>query len=209
MNRPDLLRGTRRPPLPKQRRSRKRREAILRAAMVRFGREGYERASIRGIAREAKVATGAVYQFFGSKRDLLLVSMDSLLSRLEKVGAPSFGRGETVLPDLEKFVADVFARERPFVGVYRAWREAALTDETIAEHDRRVRAWSGARVRGLFELFAGLPGARADLDRETLALLWDRFFWNLLANPPASRVRAVRSIAGTLYHTLFSDGPSG
>jgi AcrR family transcriptional regulator len=209
MKRPNLFRGERPPRAPKQRRSLRRRDAILRAALVRFGREGYEGASIRGIANEANVATGAVYQFFRSKRHLLLVSMDTLLRRLETVGAPSFAGRETLLEDLEGFLADVFSRERPFIGVYRAWQEAALIDATIAAHDRRIRAWSSARIRNLFLLLVRLPGARSGQDVAILARLWDRFFWNLLARPPSDRRRAVRSIAATLYHTLFSDARAG
>lgn len=206
MSRPDLLRGEPPARAPKQGRSRRRREAIVRAALVQFGRAGYQRASIRGIARAADVATGSVYQFFHSKRHLLLVSMDTLLRRLEKLGPPSFTSRKRLPGDLEKFIAEVFSRERPFIGVYRAWGEAALIDGTIAELDRRIRVWTSGRIHRLFALLAGLPGARSDLDLETLAQLWDRFFWNLLAKPPSDRQRAVRSIARTLHHTLFADG---
>ena len=209
MKRPDLLRGERQPRAPSQRRSLLRREAVLQAALVRFGREGYERASVRGIAREADVATGAVYQFFGSKRHLLLVSMDVLLAHLEQVGPPPLASGgQRLLAGLEEFVEDVFSRERPFAGAYRAWQEAALTDATIAAHDRQVRAWSRARVRRLFGILASLPQARPGLDLALLAQLWDRFFWNLLAHPPAQPRRAARSVAATLYHALFLDSPA-
>lgn len=210
MKPPDLMRGEALRRAPVQRRSLERREAILRAALVRFGQQGYERTSVRGIAHRANVATGSVYQYFGSKRQLLLFSMDTLLRRLKQVKPPSFeSRRERLLESLEEFLADVFSRERPFIGAYRAWREAALVDGAIAARDRRVRAWSRRRVRVLFDILSGLPGARQGLDIEMLAELWDRFFWDLLADPPAESRRAVQSIARTLYRTIMVDPPAG
>lgn len=173
--------------------------------MVQFGREGYGGASIGSISRQAGVATGSVYQFFRSKRQLLLVLMDTLLRRLEELRPPSFGKVGKLPDQIEEFLAEVFAREHEFVGVYRAWQESVLVDAAIAAHDRRIRAWSCARVRNLFGSLAGLPGARSGLDLATLARLWDRFFWNLLAQPPSDRGAVVRCIARTLYHTFFTD----
>ncbi len=205
MNRPNILRGEELQPPPKQRRSRRRRDAILEAAMVRFSRDGFERTSIEGIAQAAGVATGAVYQFFGSKRQLLLVLMDTLLRRLDELDPPSFTQGKTILDGIEQFLTEAFARELEFVGVYRAWQEAALTDPAIDGHNHRIRSWTRARVRSLFAMLADLPDGRPDLDFDTLAKLWDGFFWTLLAQPPSDTKRAVRSIARILYHTLFLD----
>jgi len=173
--------------------------------MARFGKDGYEGASVREIARGAGVALGAVSQFFGSKRLLLLTSMDTLLRHLEAFGPPSFADRSTVERDLEKFLREVFARERPFIGVYRAWQEAALIDSMIAAYDRQIRTWTRWRIHALFGLLAGLPGARPRLDLEMLAELWDRFFWNLLAHPPSDVEAAVARIAQTLTHSLILD----
>jgi AcrR family transcriptional regulator len=204
--RPDLLRGVRGPRPPQQRRSVERRDAIVEAAIHRFGREGYARASIQMIAREAGVSTGAVYQFFRSKDHVLLVAMDALLVRIEAVPPPLFPRIGDRTAEMEAFLADVFRRERPFVGVYRAWQEAALVAPEIAEHDRRIRAWSSARILGLFTRLAALSGARSDVDLPELARLWDGIFWNLLAHPPSTRSRAVRTVARVLHGALFADG---
>ena len=153
--------------------------------------------------------TGTVYQLFGSKRDLLLASMDALLAHLEQFGPPRFADTQTLPADLEKFLEDVFARELPFRGVYRAWQEAALIDRTIAMQDRRIRSWTRTRIRNLFAILAGIPGARPGLNTALLAELWDRFFWNLLADPSSDRKGAVRSIAETLYRTLFFNSSDG
>ena len=206
MKRPDLLEGLPGPRAPRQKRSLGRRDAILAAAITVFGRDGYEGASVRRIASEAGAATGAVSQFFGSKRRLLLVSMDALLARIERVRPPEFAGARSLAADMEEFLTGVFRRERPFVGVYRAWREAALIDPSIADRDRRIRVWSGGRIRALFARLGSLPGARPNLDFEALASLWDRFFWELLAEPPEPRRRAIRAISSMLCQTLFTDG---
>src|SRR5262249_14953023 len=173
-----------------------------------FGKDGYEGASVREIARDAGVALGAVSQLFGSKRLLLLTSMDTLLRHLEAFGPPFFADRSTVERDLEKFFREVFACEQPFIGVYRAGQEVALVDRTTAAYDREIRAWTRWRIEALFGLLTRLPGARPRLDLETLAELWDRFFWNLLAHPPSDLGAAIASIARTLEHTLFLDTPS-
>jgi len=207
MNRPNLLRGEKLMPAPQQARSRKAREAILQAAVARFGRDGFERASIGAIAREAGVATGSVYQFFRSKRQMLVVLMDTLLRRMEAVSPPSASTGG-VASGIEQFLARVFVHELPYVGLYRAWQEAALIDSEIADHDGHIRLWSQARIRAWFGGLATLPGARTKLDLENLSKLWDMFFWGLLAHPPSDPKHTARNVSMMLYHTLFADTPS-
>jgi len=160
---------------------------------------------MRDIAVRAGVATGAVYQFFRSKRGLLLAAMDALLQHLESASAPAFANPALVAGDLERFLEEVFAREAPFSGVYRAWREASLTDDSIARKDAAIRVWTSARIGALFTRLSGLPGARAGVDLPLSAELWDRFFWDLLGHPPPDPPRAARSLAATLYHALFAD----
>ncbi len=56
------------------------RSALLEAAAVRFGRYGYDGASVRDIARDAGVDAALVYRYFGSKDALFrLVSTNIAL----------------------------------------------------------------------------------------------------------------------------------
>jgi TetR/AcrR family transcriptional regulator, fatty acid metabolism regulator protein len=50
---------------------RERRRQILRAAITVFARSGYHRSRVADVAKEAGVAYGLVYHYFGSKEDLL------------------------------------------------------------------------------------------------------------------------------------------
>lgn len=52
------------------------REAILRAAIERFAREGYRSASVADIARDAAVGGTVAYAYFPSKEALFLAAVD-------------------------------------------------------------------------------------------------------------------------------------
>jgi AcrR family transcriptional regulator len=52
------------------------REDILAAARVLFGERGYDKASIRAIARQAGVDPALVHHYFGSKRELFVAAME-------------------------------------------------------------------------------------------------------------------------------------
>lgn len=49
---------------------------ILEAAMTVFSRDGYDRASVQEIAREAGVSVGTIYNYFPGKRDILTALME-------------------------------------------------------------------------------------------------------------------------------------
>lgn len=62
------------PPPAKRRRSDATRAAILAAARERFAAEGYERATIRSIAKDASINPSLVMRYYGSKEGLFAVA---------------------------------------------------------------------------------------------------------------------------------------
>ena len=92
-----------------------RRESLLAAAKAVFAREGYHRATVRDIAREAGVATGTFYLYFSSKEACLLGLIEEFYRRLmARIVEARAGRG-SVLEKLAASVAAVvcaFAAER-------------------------------------------------------------------------------------------------
>jgi AcrR family transcriptional regulator len=48
---------------------------LLRAARQRFARDGYDRASVRGIAADAGVNVALIYRYFGSKEGLFVEAL--------------------------------------------------------------------------------------------------------------------------------------
>ncbi len=107
------------------------REKILAAARLRFAQEGYDRATIRGIAVEAKVDPALVLHFFGSKEHLFAAALEfpvdpsEIVSRLVEPGTDGLG------VRLATFFLDTWdaPHGRPFIGVLRsvATNEAAAT----------------------------------------------------------------------------------
>lgn len=60
-----------------------RRHQIIRAATKLFSEEGYYTTTILQIAREAKVSTGLIYQYFGDKDDILFLTLKQVLDTYE------------------------------------------------------------------------------------------------------------------------------
>ena len=54
------------------------RQALLQAATVEFAREGYEKANINHISQAAGFAKGTIYNYFASKRALMLALIDEI-----------------------------------------------------------------------------------------------------------------------------------
>ena len=63
----------------KERITQERREQILNAALTVFSNKGYGEATMPDIAQEASVAVGTIYNYYQSKRDLLISLIDTFV----------------------------------------------------------------------------------------------------------------------------------
>jgi AcrR family transcriptional regulator len=202
--RPDLLVHEKLARVPSQKRSRIKREAILRAAVELFERNGYEATAIGDITKRAGTSVGGFYQYFISKRQLLLVLMNELLQKLEQIDLQPSGQGD-LKSAIESVLRAGLATDLAYTGAYRAWREAMLSDTQLAGLDALMRAWTTGRLRAVFEMLANLPGARRSIDVALFAALMDRLFWDLLASTLRSNPRLIETLSHTIYHALFED----
>ena len=206
--RPDLLAGEELPSDPRQRRSLDKRERLKEAGLQLFGEKGYESASIEAIAQRANLAVGSFYQHYRSKRQLLLALMDELLEKLSQL---EFRPGEAAdtRAVVRALLSRAFAHDLHYLGAYRAWQEAALTDAGLARKQKQIHAWTTGRVAEVFERLAQLPGARKGVDLQGLARGMDALFWSLLAQavrmPKPEFERWVDSCTHLIYHALFTD----
>src|SRR5205823_12251985 len=131
----------------------------------------YEATSIESIAAAADMPVGAFYLHFRSKRQLLLSLMNDLLAGLSQVTLEgSGGRPREVV---RRILTDALARDLRYLGAYRAWQEATLSDPALARKQRAIHAWTSARVAALFRALQRLPGSRRGVDPAALALLLD------------------------------------
>ncbi|MEE9219656.1 MAG: TetR/AcrR family transcriptional regulator [Acidobacteriota bacterium] len=109
------------PHLGVQSRARARRAQIIEAAMRHFAKYGYEDARMEDLANEIGIAKGSIFQYFGSKKRLLLEALRS---------SASFNRTYLDAP------ADVV--DRGFYATLRYWMESV---DSLSRED-----WIGYRL---------------------------------------------------------------
>jgi AcrR family transcriptional regulator len=206
--RPRLLAGEDLAPEPRQRRSADKRARIVKAAIALFGEHGYDGTSIEAIATRAGLAVGGVYQHVRSKRQLLLVLMDDLLERLSRLDLrPATGAG--VRDSLRDLLGRALAADLQYLGAYRAWQEASLSDPELAKRQREIRAWTTRRIEVVLAGLQTRPGARRRVDAGALARVLDPLFWTMLPRagrmPRAELDEWLDTTTHLIYHALFSD----
>jgi len=206
---PDVLAGQQLPPAPQQERSRRKREALLMSALALFAERGYEQTSIEDIAHHAGVAVGSFYQHFASKRQILLVLMDRLLQEASML---TLEARSAALPDIRdgiaRLIRQTFTVDWAYAGAYRAWHEAAVRDRELLELHQQIEAWSASQLTLLFRVLSFVPGARQEVDRETLAWEFALLLLQLAETPLEEPDAVVASLASLLYHGLFTDSPA-
>lgn len=206
--RPDLLAGQQLPPPPQQERSRRKRDALLLSALALFAERGYEETTIEDIAHQAGTAVGSFYQHFASKRQILLVLMDRLL---QEVATLTLQARSTDLHDIRDTIAHLlhqsFQVDWAYAGAYHAWREVALRDRELQALYQQIEAWTVQQLTLLFRALRQLPGARQDVDLETLAWELALLFLRLAETPLADPNAVVASLTHLIFHSLFTDQP--
>lgn len=208
--RPNLLAGEDRPLEPRQKRSIEKRARLKEAGLALFGEKGYEGTSIDEIAKRAKLAVGGFYRHFRSKRQLLLALMDELLDRLNRLSLRPAASGD-IREGLHALLSGAFAHDLRYLGAYRAWQEATLSEPDLARKQEEIHAWTTARVTAVFQYLRQLPGARPGVDVSGLARAMDSFFWSLLARAAVMRKAELNqwidSATHLIYHAMFVDRP--
>lgn len=203
--RPDLLAGQHFPPPPQQERSRRKRDALLEAALALFAERGYEATSIEDIAHRAGVAVGGFYQHFASKRQLLLVLMNRLLDEADALPM-QLSPEQLHYPRaiIEQVVRQGLLTDWAYVGAYRAWREAFVQDPELQAFHVQIEEWTARRIEMMLRAMQQGPGARSDVDLVTLASIISLLFWRLAEMPLDEPDAVIASITDLIYHALFS-----
>lgn len=177
--------------LPRTRRGKSTREAILRAAEQVIGARGYAAAAIADITREAGIAQGTFYIYFDGKEDVfreLVVEMGRLTRKTlsdavagapdrlgaERMGLSAFLRFVAERPTLYNIVEEARFVDPPSYDTYfstfaRAYAKnlaAAAAEGEIRPGNAEIRAWAlmGMAVT-LGERFGIM---RPETDRDTV-----------------------------------------
>jgi AcrR family transcriptional regulator len=152
----------------RQRRIARRRREIMDAAATVFLEQGYPSATTRAIAEAADIAEGTLYNYFESKRDILMGifqqlqdETDALLDTVSTqrgVAGPETESKEDLVAVVEQGF-DLFLTRLPFARIL--WAEAWTDDEVLREFamDRLMTLY--ARIRA----FIVGRMARGNIDR--------------------------------------------
>jgi len=152
------------------------RDAVVAAAAKVFARRGFQAASLREIAAEAGMTTGAVYSNFDGKADLFLVVLEEKIDPRIAVmydaarRAPPGGLGEGVG---REFAAYVKQQRRWLILLIEFWAQAA--------RDPKLRPKFGERHGRLRAQIAEVLGERAARLEAQLALPADQLATLLIA----------------------------
>ncbi|MEZ0574993.1 TetR/AcrR family transcriptional regulator [Halodesulfovibrio aestuarii] len=200
------------PPLSRKERERERhRKEIMNAAMRLFAEQGYHSVSMQEIASEAEFATGTLYKFFSSKRELFREIMLGVIDDITSELRPIFQSDAEPLTVIGKFLQArraAFKKRYEYIRLYNIVGNGfgssgdEVVDAMIAERSKEVEEnlksqFSRGIESGLFkpvnvEVLARLfedfcqtivrsEARRGELDDETIASIKDLFLNGILA----------------------------
>ena len=185
------------------------RDAILRAAIVRFGRDGYRATSVADIAREAGVSGTAAYAYFPNKEALFLDAIDEDAAQLIHEGLDSvvaesgvLDWRETLIFTLVGAVGNHPLAHRLLAGLEPEVTVRVLEIPALAELRKAV----AERIRR--EQLAGT--IRADLDAATVGSGVVAIMLSLLMSITQlgpDTVLAYRTDVAAVFEAAFGLGP--
>jgi AcrR family transcriptional regulator len=115
----------------RERRAEARRTQILSAAAAVFSRKGYERATTREIAAAADVAEGTLYNYFTTKRDLLIGVAQNYADEVTRAIS------ESQAEDLDTLLAHLIAnrfRHRQERRLFMLFMQEAHLNQDVYQH---------------------------------------------------------------------------
>lgn len=137
------------------------RARIRDAAVLLFGRDGFDRTSVRAVAEEAGVSAALVIHHFGSKDALRAACDDHIVS--EFLGRNEELKGKAVATAIQRWLADI-DQFRPAID----YLSRMLTEESAAADDLFDALLVGTRTMIDDQVAAGIM--REPLDREVTAV---------------------------------------
>ena len=180
------------------------REAILDAARRAFAEQGYQHATIRGVAELAGVDPALVHHYFGTKQDLFVAAVEFPINPVERLTAVLAEDRERVgerMIGVFLSVWDHAANASPLLALVRS----AVGDEHAAA---MLREFITEEVLGQIARQLGSPDARFRatlVGSQLVGLMMARYIIKVepLASAPAGQVAAA--VGPTLQRYLTGD----
>jgi AcrR family transcriptional regulator len=173
------------------------RRALLDAAARLFAEQGYHETSVPDIVQAAGVGHGTFYEYFGSRRDILLALTKPITDARERL--PSLRSQK--LPD--RIRAEVFwylSDHVEHLELSKVWHAASNFDPEIAETRRRERARRVERVRKGIESADARPDIDPGIAAAALVAMLEEFThrWFIEGDGPGKSAHDVVAAAETL-----------
>jgi AcrR family transcriptional regulator len=185
------------------------REAILDAARRAFAEQGYQRATIRDVARLAGVDPALVHHYFGTKQELFVAAVRLPVNPVEQLTAVLAAEPDEVGRRLvETFLSiwDHAASQSPLLALIRS----AVSDKDAADKDAAamLREFITEEVLGPIAGRLGSPDARLRatlVGSQLIGLAVARYIIRVepLASAPAAQVAAI--VGPTVQRYLTGD----
>jgi AcrR family transcriptional regulator len=180
------------------------REAILDAARRAFAEQGYQRATVRDVAKLAGVDPALVHHYFGTKQDLFVAAVRLPVNPVDQLTAVLAAEPDQVGQRLvETFLSiwDHAAGESPLLALIRS----AVGDERAAA---MLREFITEEVLGQLARRLGSPDARLRatlVGSQLIGLAMARYIVRVepLASAPAAELAAA--VGPTLQRYLTGD----
>ncbi|WP_225801827.1 TetR family transcriptional regulator [Streptomyces sp. NK15101] len=177
------------------------RERILEAARAQFAERGYDKASVRGIAKAAGVDPALVHHYFGTKDEVFAAAVEVSFEPTTVVPAILGGPREAIGERLARFFIGVWenpASRAPLLAIVRS----ALTHEAAA---KVLRTFVLRRLleRIAAELDVPDPAFRAELAAShMIGIVIMRYVIQVEPLASADPERIVEQVAPTLQRYL-------
>ena len=166
---------------PKQERSRRKQEKLLKAAAELFADPGFEAVTADVIAAHAGFGTGTFYNYFTNKTQAFLM----VAGQHEMAVAPTLDRVTDAMAEgvslhtlVQSIVASVIEDRQSVPWLRRTWLRLALTDDEVQTVQRRLDEEWDAAVAGVIDGIvqsgmAEMPAAGAKALATTIRVMVD------------------------------------
>jgi AcrR family transcriptional regulator len=185
------------------------RRALLASAARLFADKGYHATTVPEIVRGAGVGHGTFYEYFGSRRDILLALVEQAVAagrRRPRLSSASLT--ERIRWEIYWYLADHVEH----LDLSKIWHEAATFDPDIAVARRRERHRRVARIQRALELTGPRAGVDAAVAASALNAMLEEFAhrWFIEGDGPGlgadEVVRAAETITTLWLAAVGLDG---
>ncbi|HEY8524945.1 MAG TPA: helix-turn-helix domain-containing protein [Acidimicrobiales bacterium] len=174
------------------------RRALLDAAARLFAEHGYHETSVPDIVQAAGVGHGTFYEYFGSRRDILLALTRPIVEARQRLPSlKSQNLADRIRAEIYWYLSDHVEH----LELSKVWHAASNFDPEIAETRRRERARRVARVRkGIESAADARPDIDPDIAAAALVAMLEEFThrWFIEGDGPGQGAHDVVAAAETL-----------